>query len=313
MSSTGEKQNSSAPPVGPATNPRPRTPFSLPAQTRFFARLLTALSVVGSLALGSCLKSSELEGLEQENKVQDQRLKALEDGIGASLDRQEKTIAELTRSIRAFQGQVRLMNERTDQFGNEQGALTRTLEKDTAERRRLAKEVSDTVAKMERMQLEAESEMDKLRLKIADLEKLLRSPLSGMEANTDADRDYRKAFATMIRGEMDLAVDYFDAFVKAYPDEHRVPDAMFHKGQSFYMIRRYDQALAALFDMVDRYHQHELALPARWLMARALEETGDLKLARDIYNQLISGQTKYAQEATRRLSFINRLFPENVK
>jgi hypothetical protein len=46
------------------------------------------------------------------------------------------------------------------------------------------------------------------------------------------------------------------------------------------------------------------------MTARTLEETGDLKLAREFYAQLINGNTPYAVDATRRVAFINKLFPQ---
>ena len=274
------------------------------------ARVLFFLALLLPWLASSCVTTSDLEKVEQANQVQDQRLKALEESIGKTLAKHEKSIEELDRTVRAFRGQVSLSNDRTEQFAKEQSTLSSTLEKDTAERRKLARQVEDQVKKMKRMQTEIESDLDKLRLQLGDLEKLLKSPLAKLPANTEADKGFRRAFAMLLNGEMDLAADAFESFQKTYAQDPRVPEALYRRGQAFFMLRKYDHALPPFFELLDKQAEHELALPARWMVARALEETGDLKLARELYGQLISGKTPYATDAARRVDFLGKLYPE---
>jgi TolA-binding protein len=171
--------------------------------------------------------------------------------------------------------------------------------------------VDEELTRMKRANLESASELDKMRLQLADLEKLLRSPISRLPAKTAADLDYRAAHYDLISGQFDLAADKFERFRKEHPKDPRGTEALYRRGQAFFLLRRYDHALIPLFELVDKAPKDELATPARWYLARALEETGDLKLAREFYAQLINEKTAYANDATRRVAFINRLFPRS--
>jgi hypothetical protein len=59
---------------------------------------------------------------------------------------------------------------------------------------------------------------------------------------------------------------------------------------------------------VDKHAGSKSATEGKWYIARALEETGDLKLARDFYAQLIAGKTIFAADASRRVALIQRMF-----
>ncbi|MDH4246412.1 MAG: hypothetical protein OEW39_01185 [Deltaproteobacteria bacterium] len=275
-----------------------------------FPVTLRGAALVLVWALSACATSGDLEKVEQANQVQDQRLKSLEESIGKTLTLHGKSIEELDRTMKAFRGQVGLTNERTEQFAKEQATLTATLEKDTAERRKLTRQVEDQVKKLKRIQTETESEIDKLRLQLGDVEKLLKSSMAKLPALTEADKSFRKAFAMLLSGEFDLAADAFEGFQQAYPQDGRIPEALYRRGQAFFLIRKYDHALGPFFELVDKYAENELTLSARWMVARALEETGDLKLARELYGQLISGKTPYATDAARRVDFLGKLFSE---
>ena len=261
--------------------------------------------------LGACASTSDLAKVEEANLVQDQRLKALEDSTGKALAKHDKAIEELDRTMKAFRGQVNLTNERTQQFAKEQGTLASILEKDTAERRKLTRQVEDQVKKLKRIQVEIESEMDKLRLNLADLEKLLKSPLAKLPSITEADKAFRGAYALLLNGEFDLAADAFEGFRKKFSDDPRMPESLYRRGQAFFLLRKYDHALPPFFELLDKQEGHELVVPARWMMARALEEKGDLKLARELYGQLISGKTSFATDAARRVDFLDKLFTES--
>jgi len=274
--------------------------------------LLPALLLPALLTLG-CAKTSEVERVDEVNRVQDQRLRALETDVGRTLAEQRALLEELRTAVRAAQGRMDLVDERTQRMDIEQKAITESLERSLADQRKLSRTVDEELAKMTRARLESDNELDKMRGQLAELEKLLKSPISRLPDKTAADKDFRAAYFALINGEFDIAADKFEQVRKAYPKDDRATEALFRRGQAFFLIRKYDYALVPLFELIDKAPKHELATPARWYVARSLEETGDLKLARDFYATLITDKTPYAADATRRVAFINRLFPRSAQ
>jgi TolA-binding protein len=169
--------------------------------------------------------------------------------------------------------------------------------------------VEQQLAKMERYKLETDNDLDKMRIQLAELTKLLKSPIADLPAKTEADTDFRQAYYHLLNGEFDIAADAFDAWRKKYPKDPRGPEALYRRGQAFFLMRKYDHALIPLSELVDKSPKSDFATPARWILARSLEETGDLKLARQFYAELINDRTPYAADATRRVALIDRLFP----
>jgi TolA-binding protein len=284
-------------------------PLVRPGRVALRAVLLPALLAAALVA--GCAKSSDVERVDESNRVQDERLKALENDVGKVLADQRAEMEKLSVSVKAAQGRMDLVDERTERMANEQKAITEGLERSLADQRKLSRNVDDELGKMARYKLETDNDLDKMRIQVAELEKLLKSPIARLPAKTAADADFRKAYFSLINGEFDIAADQFAAFRKTYPQDERGSEALYRRGQAFFLLRRYDHALIPLFELVDKTPKHELATPARWMLARSLEETGDLKLAREFYAQLINDKTPYANDATRRVAFINRLFPRS--
>ncbi len=284
-----------------AHSPMPRLPA---------ARPLLAAALAAAL-LGACAKSSEVERLSETNRVQNQRLRALEEDVGDQLQQQQETLAALRQELRSLQGRITVINERSERLASEQQALAEGQERTQAEQRKLARLVEEERARMEQLKLEAQNDLDKMRLQLGQLEQALRSPIAGLPAKTRADKAFREAYSLLINGELDLAADEFAAFAEAHPKDERVVEALYQQGQALFLLRKYDHALIPFFEVVDKAPGHELAVPARWMLARSLEETGDLKLAREFYAQLINQNTAYANDATRRVAFINKLYPSS--
>ncbi len=231
--------------------------------------------------------------------------------MGRTLREQQQLLESLRTDVRALRGQVQLVNERTGRIAGEQSAMAQEMERTLAEQRKIARQVEDERAALRRFRLESANDLDKMRTRITDLDKLLRSPISRMPDKTAADAALRQSYFHLLNGEFDIAASQFQQFMKKHPKDPRRIEALYRRGQAFFLLRRYDHALIPFFEVVDKAPRHPMATPARWMLARALEETGDLKLAREFYAQLISGKTPYAADATRRLAFINKLFPRS--
>ena len=251
-----------------------------------------------------CATSGDVKKIDEANRVQNQRLRALEEDIGTALDSQRT-------EIKALRGQLLLVKEQTDRMAREQSAITENQERSKARQRKLTRMVEEEVNRIVRFKTEAENDLDKMRLQLGQLEKLLKSPISKLPGKTPADKEFRAAYFSLINGELDIAAGEFSAFRKKYPKDKRGVEALYRRGQAYFLMRRYDHALEPFLQVVEKSPRHPLATQARWMLARALEEAGELKLARSFYGQLITGKTVYANDATRRLAFINKLYPKS--
>lgn len=251
-----------------------------------------------------CATSGDVKKVDEANRVQDQRLRALEEDIGTALD-------SLRTEIKALRGQIFLIKEQTDRMAGEQSAITENQERSKARQRKLTRMVEEEVNRIVRFKNDAENDLDKMRLQLGQLEKLLKSPISKLPDKSPADKEFRSAYFSLINGELDVAAGEFAAFRKKYPQDKRGVEALYRRGQAFFLMRRYDHALEPFLQVVEKSAKHPLATQARWMLARALEETGELKLARAFYGQLITGKTVYANDATRRLAFIDKLYSKS--
>lgn len=280
-----------------------------------------------TLLLGACAKSSDVEKIDssmqkvaETDRVQNQRLSSLENDVGKALATQSAQLKQLSADVKNLQqqqqslkGRTSLLEQSTQQITNEQQTLSNSVDRSTSDQRKLGHLVSGEVAKIERFRLNTSNDLDKMRTEVAELEKLLKSPIANLPDKTVADRDLRRAYYHLLSGEFDIAVDRFAAWEKKYPKDPRVPEAEYRQGEAYFLMRRYDHALIPLYELVHKYPKSQYATPARWMVARSLEETGDLKLAREFYAQLINQDTPYAADATRRVAFINRLYPHSAE
>ena len=272
------------------------------------AALAAALAVLGALA--SCAASSDVDKLKEENRVQDQRLRSLEEGMSDALRGQfDKLNAELQDLKRVVEGTTSTINDRLDQLAAEQKKISDAGDVNQSQIRKTDRRLEDQIKVFTAYRTDAENDFDKLRLRVNDLDKLLKSPIAGLPQVTDADKIFRDAFFLLISGQLDLAIDRFGQFMQQYPKEPRRSEALFRQGQAYFLLRKYDYALVPLFQILDKDPQSKFVIEARWLLARSLEETGDLKLARDFYAQLINGKTIYSADASRRVAFMNKVLP----
>ncbi len=267
-------------------------------------------AVLLALLAGGCAKTSDLEKEQEVNLIQERRIKALERDIVNSVSGQGRRLQELERELKSLRGKLVLMEEQNAAMTKEQTAIRETQERVMASQHKMTRKVGEASKQMARFRLEAENDLDKIRTRLGQIENLQRSAMAELPARTAADKAFRKAYLLVLNGELDLAADAFAGFARKYPKDERGVEAAFRQGQALFLLRKYDHALIPFFQLVEKHPGHKLSLPARWMLARSLEETGDLRLARDFYAQLITGKTPYGPDATRRVAFLNRLFPD---
>lgn len=275
------------------------------------ARLATPMMGLFALALllTGCATSGDVKGLDRKNKVQDQRLAAIEETSGREIARMAEELKTMRRELRSTRGRLINMSKKVDKLVTEQAAVTENQERLAAQNRTALRKLDKSEKANAEFRARQSQETDSIRLALTDVQKLMKTSISELPSKTKADQDFRDAFVSMVSGELDISADRFRSFVKAHPDDSRVPEAKYRRGQAFFLMRKYDHAIVPFFELVDKYAEHELAVDARWMLARCLEETGDLKLARQFYTQLITKNTIHKDDATRRVFLINELYP----
>jgi TolA-binding protein len=214
------------------------------------AILLVAGVLAGCLAIGAsgCAKSGDIEKLEQENRVQDARIKALENGMADAVQKQIGPLLQrLDELQRALDARYTVLNDRLEGLTTEQGRISEEGESNRAQIKRAERHLDEYVKGQAVTLQEQANELDKLRLRVQDVDRLLKSPIADLPATTEADKLYREAHFLMISGQLDLAADKFGQFMQTFPQDKRRPEALLRQGQSYFMMRKYDFALAPLY------------------------------------------------------------------
>lgn len=317
------------------------TPDRIPTGFRNLGVALLAVIILN--AAPGCASNSDLKKEKDINRIQEARIKDLEQDTQSFKERHGNRLKRLEAELRnlrggelkglenqmqnlqgtrlkrvdtqlkILKGNILLIKRTTGEIVKEQTSIRDAQERILFGQRKMTKLVTDELAKFARFRLEAENDLDKIRTRLGQMENLMRSSIARLPSKTRADKAFRRSNFLIVNGEYDLAADGFEAFVKKYPKDKRRAEALFRRGQALFLLRKYDHALIPFFEVLEKSPKHKLATPARWMLARALEETGDLRLARDFYAQLITRKTPYANDATRRVAFINKLFPGSAK
>ena len=310
----GREPASGAAPEGQM--PKRPGPFPRHGATRQWgwraARQWGWICLAGLAVLGGCATTGDLKKVQGANRVQDRRLAAIEESAARELKKLAREIAELKKTEKATEGRLFNLTQKARQMADEQTALAEGVEKSVARARASTRRVKAQQKSLSAFKTEQKKNLDAVRLQLEQVEKLMKTSIANLPSKTQADRLYREAFTHMVSGELGLAAAKFEKFGKTYGKDPRVPDAKYRAGQAFFLLRKYDHAIVPFFQLADNYAGHRLAVDARWMLARSLEETGDLKLALEFYAQLIAENTVHKADATRRVYFINELYP-NLK
>lgn len=288
------------------------------ASRDFAARSLLAVALGLSVALlTACASTKEVDRLDADNTVQDRRIQALEQSTPQAIqemaDQLKIELVKINDLTRSLSGRASTQRSRSEKVAAEQVQLADTVERLQALVQRLSRRVDQDLKAASTRGLEIEKALDGIRGQLTGLEGVMQTRLAKLPSKTKADKAYREAYYQMINGQLDAAVGAFASFRTNHPKDPRAVDALYRQGQAYFLMRQYDSALIPCLELVDKYPRHSLAVDAKWMLARSLEETGDLKLAREFYTQLIAENTVHKTDATRRLYFIDRLDPKAGK
>ncbi len=171
----------------------------------------------------------------------------------------EKTFTERTDGIRSLVVQL------NDQVGRSSlilGKISTAVETqstgDTSLQQTMLQEIKSLSVKMD----DTNTRLSALAQQIADM-KVQTKPISqrlfqSAGGNPDslalsADQIYGEAYNDLVQGNLDLAIEGFNAFLRNFPTNERADDAQYNIGEAHYNARRYPEAIAAFTKVLTDY------------------------------------------------------------
>lgn len=94
-----------------------------------------------------------------------------------------------------------------------------------------------------------------------------------------ADAIFHQAFADLIQGNFDLALEGFRAFLKNFPSSEKADDAQYNIGEAYYSMRNYPEAIAAFTAVIQNYPAGDKLASAYFKRAKAELLTGERESA----------------------------------
>jgi tol-pal system protein YbgF len=171
----------------------------------------------------------------------------------------EKSFSERTDAIRSL---VVQLNDQVGKTSLVLGKISTSLETqssgDVAAAQSVLKEVKDLAGKMD----DANMRISALAQQIVDM-KVQTKPIAQRtfqnaadnpaQLSSSADQIYSEAFNDLIQGNLDFAIQGFNAFLRNFPTNDKADDAQFYIGEAYYNDGKYPQAIAAFSKVVSDY------------------------------------------------------------
>ena len=221
--------------------------------------------------------------------------------------------AQNQRTLNIIEAKLQLLERDLKNLKRENQALRESLEHVQIDGIKLEKALESALKKHEASQLSLRDELDKRILDIGEMERLLKSPLADLPEKTVADRLLRVAMSRLFSGDLDLAVRSLADFRDHFPQEKRLPQVLHRQAQALFLLRQCEGALEPLYTLLEKHSRYRKINDARWLLARCLEDNGEPLQARRYYAELVSGNVSWADDAARRLQFIDNRYGDDSK
>ncbi len=113
----------------------------------------------------------------------------------------------------------------------------------------------------------------------------------------NADQIFETGWDLHQKKEYLKAIEVFRKFKQTYPQHPNAIEAHYLIGDSYFFLEDYPNAAVEFFDFVDQNPQYPSTYEAQWKLAQALEKSGEVGLALDIYQELAQGSSSYREKA----------------
>lgn len=101
----------------------------------------------------------------------------------------------------------------------------------------------------------------------------------------DATAMYNQAFANLRSGERQAALEQFDELIATYPEDPAAGDALYWKGETYWVSGSYEDARTAFVGLVDRFPDHRRYGDALYKLGLVYHQLGETDQARERLQQ----------------------------
>lgn len=102
------------------------------------------------------------------------------------------------------------------------------------------------------------------------------------------------------------AIEIFETIRQQNAQHPYAIEAHYWIGEAYFSLAEYQKSAIIFYDFVNQNPRHSKTLIARWKLAQALEKSGDIGLAIDVYNELAQSSSPYQEQAKQRLEFYEK-------
>ncbi|MDO6461056.1 tol-pal system protein YbgF [Granulosicoccaceae sp. 1_MG-2023] len=259
-----------------------------------------ALCALTALSVAAPVQSAKAP----DNAALDQRLQRVE----RILDNQ--VLLDMLQRMDSLQNEVRQLRGELERLNHEQSNLSkrqRDLYLDT-DRRIQALEGGNTGLTPD---LSAGAPLTAAPEALAVTEEAVEAPeavVAPVEQRSQAEPGeqaaYQEAYDTLMAGNNQLAVERFDAFLAKYSDGPYSDNALYWRGEAYYVSRRFEDAVASFKEVISRFPDSPKIPDARLKIAYAYYEQGQQDESRAELQTLVQQHpdTTAARLAQRRLN-----------
>jgi tol-pal system protein YbgF len=159
----------------------------------------------------------------------------------------EKTLNERTDGLKSL---VEQLNDQVAKSNLILGTISKTMENQASGARStdqsLLQEIRALSAKID----DANTRISAMAQQLADL-KVQAKPIQG--GGTSEDSIYNQAFADLVQGNFDLAIQGFTAYLSSFPGGEKAASAQYNIGEAYYSQNKLPQAIAAFTRVINDY------------------------------------------------------------
>lgn len=185
-----------------------------------------------------------------------------------SVEKRLSALENLSQGLIQLQNQIEALKQEVAQLKGDNELLTHKLEE----------------AQVRQKQLYAEIDT---RLKRFENGSSTNTESSKANLSEDEAKSYAEAEALSQASKYKEAFSAYDAFLKAYPDSEKAPDAMYGMGYVQFVLKNYKSSVATQQKLIDAHPEHAKAPDAMYNIANSQIQLAQISSAKKTLRELI--------------------------
>lgn len=215
----------------------------------------------------------------------------------------KKLQADLSLRVEDLQSQIRTLSTQVDEYKEFLKRPSKELDRvreDTASQMKTLQEKGKTFEEKNKAQedrikgIEDQlkvlgGKIDQILSKQAEEEKAAKEKEASVDlkgVSTGAGDQYKDAYETFQKGDLEKARKKFEAFLKQYPNTELSDNAQFWIGETYYLRKDFDKAILEYEKAITKYPEGDKIPSALYKQALAFLEVGDKSSAKNILKRV---------------------------